>query len=91
MKLLNIEDLKELHIFVDNLNYPIVIFIRNEWEKVQLSYLNVEKHDSESLCWWCINHNIRYQIFYPIAKKHIIQNPYKYYKFLQMKRRLGKR
>ena len=88
MKLLQIPNLKELHIFKDNLNFPIAIYIVNDWENAQLSYLDIAKHNSESLCKWCINHHIQYQILYPIQKMSIIKNPYKYFKFMQMQARL---
>lgn len=84
------DNVKELHIFEKNLNFPIIIFICTDWEKTQLSYLNPRAHDSESLCRWCISHHIQYQILYPIFKSTILKNPYKYYKYLQMKVRLSR-
>ena len=90
MHLLNPNNLQELHIFQKNLNFPVAIYICSEWEKVQLSYLNPEKHNSESLCRWCISHHIQYQILYPILVSTIFKNPYKYFKFLQLKARLSK-
>lgn len=89
MHLLKPDNLKEVHIYKKNLNFPIVIYICNEWEKVQLSYLDPSVHNSESLCRWCIAHHIQYQILYPLYLKTIFKNPYKYYKYVQMKKRLN--
>lgn len=88
MKLQTPDNLKEVHIYKENLNFPVIIFICNEWEKTQLAYLDPKVHNSESLCRWCISHQIQYQILYPIKKSTIIKNPYKYFKYLEMKARL---
>lgn len=90
MKLNAPDDIKELQIFTKNLNFPVAIFICTDWEKTQLSYLNPGMHNSESLCRWCISHHIQYQILYPILVSTIFKNPYKYFKFLQLKLRLSK-
>lgn len=90
MHLLESENIKAVHIYQKNLNFPIVIYICNDWEKVQLSYLYPGEHNSESLCRWCISHHIQYQILYPLFIKTIFKNPYKYFKYVQMKNRLKK-
>jgi hypothetical protein len=88
---LNIPDnVKEIHFYKENLNFPIVMYICTCWEKTQLAYLNPKIHNSESLCRWCISHHIKYQILYPILRSSIVKNPYKYYKYLQLKARLKK-
>ena len=50
MKLKTSNDLKEFHVFQENLNFPVAMNICNDWEKTQLSYLNPKVHNSESLC-----------------------------------------
>ena len=84
--------MKALHFFAEGLNFPVAIGTYTEWHEVQVSYLaqNIKEghFNTESICRWCISHSIPYQIIYPISKKVIIKNPYKYYKFLQLKRRL---
>ena len=87
------ENLNVLHFFVEHLIFPVAVATYNEWEEQQICYL--EKHyecfkmNTESICKWCINHRINYQIIYPINKIFIIKNPYKYLKYLQLKRKLN--
>lgn len=85
--------MKALHFFVEGLNFPVAIGTYSEWQEVQVSYLaqNIKTgcFNTESICTWCINHGIPYQIIYPISKKVIIHNPYKYYRFLQLKKKLN--
>lgn len=87
------ENLKVVHFFVEHLDFPVAVATYNEWEEQQICYL--EKHyecfkmNTESICKWCINHRINYQIIYPINKIFIIKNPYKYLKYLQLKRKLN--
>ena len=66
------------------------MYICTCWERTQLAYLNPKIHNSESLCRWCISHHIKYQILYPIFQSTIFKNPYKYFKYLQLKARLEK-
>lgn len=89
MRLLEVDNVKEVQIFKKNLNFPVAVYICNDWEKSQFAYLTPEKHTTESLCKWCINHSIQYQILYPLRFITILKNPYKYMKFLQLKHRLG--
>lgn len=87
------ENLKGLHFFTSGMNFPVVAGSYSDWEKLQLSYLESNLisvgFNTESICQWCINHNIRYQILYPIRKSSILKNPYKYYKFMQLKKKLN--
>lgn len=85
------DNLQELHFFMQGLNFPVVAGSYSEWEKQQLSYLekNSKGFNTEAICQWCINHNIRYQILYPLKKISILKNPYKYYKFIQLKKKLN--
>lgn len=86
------ENLKELHFITKNINFPIAIAIYNDWEKIQLNYLfaNMDSvhMNSEEVCRWCISHNLKYQILYPIRKISIIKNPYKFLKYLELKAKL---
>lgn len=87
------ENLKGLHFFTNGMNFPVVAGSYSEWEKQQLSYLESNLSsvgfNTEALCQWCISHNIRYQILYPLRKISILKNPYKYYKFMQLKKKLN--
>lgn len=87
------ENLQALHFFVEGLNFPVIAGSYNSWEKQQLSYLEANLSstgfNTESICRWCINHNIKYQILYPLRRISILKNPYKYYKFIQLKRKLN--
>lgn len=86
------ENLISLHFFVERLNFPVAAASYNEWEEQQISYLeNNYKSlnlNTESICEWCINHNIQYQILYPLNKISILKNPYKYFQYLQLNRKL---
>lgn len=93
-KIINLEPegMKSLHFYVEGLNYPVAVGIYSDWQETQLSFFvqQMKKHpmNTEDICRWCISHNIPYQIVYPINRKVIIKHPYKYYKFLQLKKRL---
>ncbi|RHV36746.1 hypothetical protein DXB59_07610 [Ruminococcus sp. OM05-10BH] len=86
------ENLQELHFFTKGIKFPVVAGSYSIWEKQQLSYLeeNISStgFDTEAICQWCINHNIQYQILYPLKKRSILKNPYKYYQFIQLKKKL---
>ena len=88
------ENLISLHFFVDQLNFPVVAASYTEWEEQQIVYLEGNykslKYNTESICRWCINHNIQYQILYPIDKRSAIKHPYKFLKYLELKRKLKK-
>lgn len=88
------EGMQELHFLTENLNFPIVIPIYSDWEKAQFQYLqnNIKstKFNSFEICKWCISHRLSYEILYPLKKSSIFKNPYKYYKYLQMKYYLRK-
>lgn len=84
-----IKEIDELNILTERLNFPIAIPIHNSWEKTQFKYLenNIRstRFTSYDICKWCIIHNLEYEILYPLSKSVILKNPYKYYKYLQMK------
>lgn len=87
------ESLQGLHFFMKGMTFPVVAGSYSEWEKQQLSYLEANLHstgfNTEAICQWCISHNIRYQILYPLRKISILKNPHRYYKFLQLKKKLN--
>lgn len=89
----NPEGMKGLHFYIEGLNFPVAIGTYSDWEEVQVSYLskNIQSgsFNSEAICQWCISHQIQYRIVYPINKSTIFKNPYKYFKFLQLKRKLN--
>ena len=79
----------ELHFLTERLNFPIVIPVYTDWEKTLLQYLKDNakstRFTSYDICKWCIAHKMSYEILYPLSKFAILKNPYKYYKYLQMK------
>ena len=84
--------MKGLHIFSKRLYFPIVVASYSDWEEQQISYL--ESHfqsgifTSISICQWCINHHIHFQILYTLSIKSIFRNPYRYMQYLKLKKRL---
>ena len=43
---------------------------------------------SESICEWCMNHQIYFRILYGVRVKNVLKNPGKAVRFLKMKNRL---
>lgn len=88
------EGLVGLYFFEKELNFPIAVGTYSKWQETQVSYLVTSmknnRYDTEYICRWCISHEIPYQILYPIDKMAILKKPYKYYKFLCLKRKLKK-
>ena len=87
---LPVEDLIGLHFYKKNLCFPVVIASYSSWEETQIQYLNSLSSEMTvlDLCKWCINHNIRYQILYPINKKDLFKNPIRFFNFLSLKRKI---
>lgn len=87
------QGLKGLHFFVEHLNFPVVVATYDDWQEVQVSYLssNIKNggFNSEAICQWCKSHQIQYRILYPIKKSSIWKNPYKYFKYLELKKKLN--
>lgn len=87
------ENLKGLHFFVEHLNFPVVVATYSDWQETQVSYLSSnylsQGFNSEAICMWCINHEIQYQILYPMKRSSIIKHPYKYFKFVKLKKKLN--
>lgn len=87
------EGLKGLHFFVEGFNFPVVAASYSDWEEQQLSYLasNIQKvyMNTEAICQWCIHHKIKCQILYPVRRISILLHPYKYFKCIQLKKKLN--
>lgn len=85
-------NLQSVNFFVEGINFPVAIASYSEWEEVQINYLQkqiqVGKFTTENLCTWCIRHQIQFRILYPIKKSTLLKNPYKTFKFLQLKWKL---
>lgn len=92
IELLNPKGLKEVHFFTKNLAVPIAIYITDEWEKTQLSYLsqNIQAHTSKTICEWCEAHHILFNLYYPMPLKFAIKSPRRYAYYLELKRRFKK-
>ena len=89
LTLLEPEGLKEVHFFTKNLAVPIAIYITNDWEKTQLSYLsqNIQAHTSNTICEWCESHGILFNLFYPLPIKYLYKDPRRYVYYLNLKRK----
>ncbi len=87
------EGLKKLHFLVGGLNFPVVAATYNDWENQQISCMEGNFKSggftTKSVCEWCIHHKIQYRIVYPVSIVCILRNPYKYLKYLQLKKELG--
>lgn len=81
-------NLKEIYLNVRHLKFLIVLYVCSDWEKTQLSHLDTKKHSSESLIKWFVNHNISYQVIYPIHIKSLIINPHKVLAYVKMQRNI---
>lgn len=88
----NKERMKELHVLAKGLSYPVVVSVYTEWQAVQLKYLldsiRTAGLDSYDICKWCITHKFEYRVAWPLSRKTIFRNPYKYLKYLEMMLRL---
>jgi hypothetical protein len=81
---------KEIHVFVERHRHPIAVFLRDDWEKTQLEYVNPNNTSTDDLCEWCDKHNIKYQVLYPSVIKDITRNPFMYHKYRKMIENMGK-
>lgn len=82
------KDVKSMNFFTENMLFPIVVYATSEQEEQYLEYLKSVNHSSESLCKWCISHEMSYQIMYPLSKMEIIKHPLKYFLLLKIKKKL---
>jgi hypothetical protein len=81
--------LNDVRIFIDPVGFPVAVYIHNDWEATELSYVKPEEHNTESLCRWCSNHNIEYRLLFPISIRRFIRHPEVYYRYNRLKARLG--
>lgn len=84
------DGVKEICFYTKNISFPIAIYICSDWEKTQLSYLDINIHTIETIAKWCINHNISYQIMYILNFKSLIKNPKRAFTYIRIKRNLNK-
>ena len=80
------KNVKSMNFFTDYMKFPMVVYSTNEVEEQMLLYLKTGSHNSASLCRWCIRHNMKYQIIYPLSVREIIKNPVKYMEYRRMKK-----
>ena len=84
----NKEGMKELHILSEGMNYPVAVPIYTDWQEMQFQYLldsiRTAGLSSYDICKWCIAHKFKYCVVYPLGRKTIFNNPYKYLKYLEM-------
>ena len=92
---LELEGMQSLHFFVKGLRFPVVVGMYSDCDELQVDYLlrNLQHGsvNTKRICIWCMNHQISYQILYPIGYYEIIRNPLKYFDFLLLKWSLRKR
>lgn len=88
------EGMKQLHILSEGINFPVAIPIYTDWQGTQFRYLleNVRTagFSSYDICRWCITHKFKYSVVYPLCRKALFKNPYKYLKYLEMMLKLKK-
>ncbi len=86
------EGLRGLHFYIKGLEYPIAAAEYSESDAQAFRFLdkNVKDGimDSERICEWCINHGIYFTFLYGIRIKHVLSDPLKALRFLQMRGRL---
>lgn len=88
------DGMKELHILAEGMNYPVAIPVYTDWQGTQVRYLlnsiRSSRLNSYDVCRWCITHKFMYSVVYPLDRKTIFRNPYKYLKYLEMMFKLRK-
>ena len=90
------ENLKGLHFFTENLEFPVVAASYNECDKQRLyclerNFRSVDcDYTTENICQWCISNNVEFQIIYPCGIKNIMTAPCRYLAYLRLKRKLDK-
>ncbi len=86
------EGLRGLHFYIKGLEFPIVAAEYSDRDAQLFEYLdrNVREGimDSESVCQWCISHQIYFSLLYGIKLRHVFRYPLKTWRFLQMRVRL---
>ena len=79
--LLDEKDITAVYIYSKGLEFPVMIAERGEWDKTQISFLNLAVHTTKSLVQWCDNHGIIWKIIYPVRRFSWVKNPVKYIRY----------
>lgn len=86
------EGLRGLHFYIKGLEFPVVAAEYSERDAMLFKYLdeNVKKGlmTSETICQWCISHEIYFTLLYGIRLSHVIRYPGKTWRFIRMRVRL---
>ena len=72
-----------LHFFADNMMFPVVVaaYDDNQQEYIKCLSANIANNpiSTGEFCRWCENHHMRYQIMYPLTRRQVFMNPYRYF------------
>ena len=84
------ENIKTIHIFKENISFPVFVYSCSNWDDTQISYLNQKNSRSKfttlTICKWCISHHIHYQILFPRNKlKLLFKDPGRFLCYLYLK------
>lgn len=60
--------MNSIYFIKQNLSFPVMIIVSDEWEKVKMDYLRDivknNKMTTLSICQWCENHDIKYDVIF---------------------------
>ena len=84
MKLRPKESITGIHFYSDNLEFPLILYEKNDWDRVQISYLDPSVHTTRSLIKWCENHKIHWDIAYPLKKSTPFRHPIRHIRYLKL-------
>ena len=73
----NINGLQEIHFITESVNFPVAIPIYSDWQRVQIKYMmqHLSRLTSEDVIQWCLNHQMQYELLYPMSIWAILRNP----------------
>ena len=61
--------IKTLYFFKERISFPIVVYVFNNWEEIQINYLSELIKDGRmttlSISQWCNNHGLHYFVILP--------------------------
>ena len=77
------KDITGIHIY-DNLEFPLMLYEKGDWDRAQLSYLNPSIHTTRSMIQWCRNHHIDFDILYPMKRSTPLRHPIKHLRYLKL-------
>ena len=78
------KEITGVHIYADNLEFPVAIYEKDDWDRTQISYLDTSVHTTRSLIQWCRNHHIDWEILYPLKKSTPFRHPLKHIRYLKL-------